>query len=95
MAAIALFPLILPVPDLLKLLPIKQSSANKAILQLCKWIIFYLPEIDDGFVFAGTENDARFIFCLGTALNMISILYVESINDVSITINAKMHTASF
>lgn len=34
-------------------------------------------------------------FCLGTAPNMMSILYVEPINDVSITVHAKIHTACF
>lgn len=71
---IVLFLPILPVPDVLKLLPINHSSANKAILQLCKLIIFYLPEIDNGFVFVGTENNADLISCLGTAVNIINIL---------------------
>lgn len=46
------------------------------------------------FVFAGTENNA-WAFCLGTALNMMNILYFEPINDVSINIYAKIHTACF
>lgn len=91
---IVLFHPILSVPDLLKLLGIKQSSANKAILQLCKLTIFCLPKIHGGFVFAGTENNA-WDFFLGTTLNMMNILYVEPINVVSITIHAKIHTACF
>lgn len=55
---IVLFHPILSVPDLLKLLGVKQSSTNKALLQLCKLTIFCLPKIHDGFVFAGTENNA-------------------------------------
>lgn len=84
-----LFHSVLPVPDLLK-----QSSANKAILQLCKLAIFCLPKMHGGFVLAGTENNA-WAFCLGTALNVMNILYVEPINDVSINIHAKMHTTGF
>lgn len=89
-----LFHPILAVPDLLKLLGVKQSSANKAILQLCKLTIFCLPKIYGGLFFAGTENNA-WAFCLGTALNMVNIFYVEPIKDVSINIHAKIHTACF
>lgn len=81
-------------PDLLKLLGVKQSSANKAVLQLCKLIIFCLLKIHGGLVFAGTEDNA-WAFCLGTALNIMNILSVKPINDVSINIHAKIHTACF
>lgn len=64
------------------------------IKQLCKLTIFCLPKIHGGLVFAGTENNA-WAFCLGTALNMMNILYVELINEESINMHAKMHTACF
>lgn len=70
-----LFQSIQPVPDLLKLLGVKHSSANKAILQLCKLTIFCLLKMHGGFVFAGTESNA-WAFCLRTALNMMNILYM-------------------
>lgn len=83
---------ILPVPNLLKPLGVKESSANKAILQICKLTVFCLPKIHGGFVFVGRENNA-WAFFLRTALNMMNTLYVEPLNDESINIHDKMHTA--